>query len=88
MSRLQQLFPNVRFIRIDGYWNEDNELGENSDFSGRLCAVVSTKDGDNVVQALLDLDSTELFYVFYEEEGIVGEHTDFTVTNFTEEDKE
>lgn len=75
----------VKFITVHGKWIQTTPFNHAvvGDEMSRLCAVLppmSDEEEDAAVERLLDDDN--IFYVFAAEETIVGDHFDFSVTNY------
>lgn len=67
----------AKVICIEAYWN-DKRTYPHTKFE-RRCAVVPHNATDEQREDLLERIDEQLFYVFNDDELIIGEHLDFTV---------
>lgn len=67
----------AKLISIEAYWN-DKRTHPHNKFE-RRCVVMPLGATDEQRDAVLDDIGGNIFYVFDEDERIVGEHMDFTV---------
>lgn len=67
----------AKLISIEAYWNDKRTEPYNK--FERRCVVMPLEATDAQLQAVLDDIGESIFYVFDEDERIVGEHMEFTV---------
>jgi hypothetical protein len=63
----------AKIICIEGYWKDDRKPFE------QRCVVMPKEATDSMRDAILDDVGKGLFYIFDENERILGEHLDFVV---------
>jgi hypothetical protein len=63
----------AQVICIEGRWKDDNQAFE------RRCLVMPKGASDSMRDEILDDVGKGIFYVFDEDERILGEHIDFVV---------
>ena len=64
----------VKVICIEGRWKDDNQAFE------RRCLVMPKGASDSMRDEILkEFEDTQFFYIFNEDERILGEHRDFIV---------